>query len=64
MIWSGWKDDVNGERDIFIAQMKDPWMVEGKRTLHSAPTYSWGKYGNLNSPNDVKHVNVNEARKF
>ena len=61
VIWSGWKGDKNGEQDIFIAQMKDPWTVESKRTLVSAPTYSWEKYGDLNNPNDVKHVNVNEG---
>ena len=41
-IWSGWKDDVNGEQDIFIAQLKNPWTAEGKRTLVSAPTYPVG----------------------
>ena len=61
LIWSGWKGNVNGEQDIFIAKMKNPWTVEGRRTLLSAPTYSWEKNGDLNNPNDVRHVNVNEG---
>ena len=61
LIWSGWKGDVNGEQDIFIAKMKNPWTVEGPRTLLSEPFYPWEKIGDLNNPNDVSHVNVNEG---
>ena len=61
LIWSGWKGDENGEQDIFIAKMKNPWTTEGKRTLVSAPTYKWEQNGDLNNPNDVRHVNVNEG---
>lgn len=60
-IWSGWKGDINGEQDIFIAKMKNPWTMEGSRTLISAPTYKWETIGDLNNPNDVNHVNVNEG---
>ena len=61
LIWSGWKGDVNGEQDIYIAKMKNPWTVQGKRTLISEPVYDWEKNGDLNNPNDVPHVNVNEG---
>jgi GH43 family beta-xylosidase len=61
VIWSGWKGNVNGEQDIFIAQLKNPWTAEGRRTLISTPTYKWETNGDLNNPNDVPHVNVNEG---
>lgn len=61
VIWSGWKGDVNGQQDIFIAQMKNPWTAKGKRTLISEPNLPWETHGDLNNPNDVKHVNVNEG---
>lgn len=61
VIWSGWKDDVNGEQDIFIARLKNPWTAEGRRTMVSEPRYKWETNGDLHNPNDVKHVNVNEG---
>jgi len=63
-IWSGWPGDVNGEQDIYIAAMKDPWTIEGKRTRVSKPQYNWELNGDLHSPNDPPHVNVNEGPEF
>jgi len=59
LIWAGWEGDTNGEQDIYIAKMKDPYTVEGKRIKVSSPTYSWEKYGDLKG--DPSHVNVNEG---
>ncbi len=61
LIWSGWKGNTNGEQDIYIAKMKNPWTVEGNRVLLSAPTFAWEKNGDLNNSNDVPHVSVNEG---
>lgn len=57
MVWSGWKSVANGEQDIFIAHMSNPWTIDSPRTLISAPTYSWEEHGN--TPNG--HVDVNEG---
>jgi GH43 family beta-xylosidase len=61
MIWSGWEGDINGEQNIYIARMKNPWTVNGLRVKISSPTYAWETVGDLNNPNDVPHVNVNEG---
>lgn len=61
LIWSGWKGDVNGQQDIYMARMKNPWTVEGKRALISSPTYDWEKVGAIKNPEDPPQVNVNEG---
>lgn len=59
MIWSGWEGDINGQQNIYIAKMKNPWTIEGKRVKISSPTYSWETHGDLSG--DPGHVNVNEG---
>ena len=46
---------------FFIAQLKNSWTIEGKRTLVSAPIYPREQNGDLNNPNDVKHLKMNEV---
>ncbi len=61
MIWSGWEGDQNGSQDIYIAKMKNPWMIEGKRVRISSAIYDWEKHGDLNDPYNPPHVAVNEG---
>jgi GH43 family beta-xylosidase len=61
MIWSGWEGDVNGRQNLYIASMTDPWTISSQRVRISAPEYAWETIGDLNNPNDVPHVNVNEG---
>lgn len=64
LIWSGWEGDANGTQNIYIAKLKNPWTVEGKRVRISTPRYDWEKHGNLDpmkSPDDPPRVNVNEG---
>lgn len=64
MIWSGWEGDENGKQEIFIAKLKNPWTIEGKRVKISTPSFQWEKYGDLDSPTEPPHVDVNEGPQF
>lgn len=61
LIWAGWLGDTNGEQDIFIAQLKNPWHAGSKRVRISAPIYGWERNGDLHDAVNPPHVNVNEA---
>jgi GH43 family beta-xylosidase len=61
MVWSGWEGDINGQQNIYIAEMSDPLTIKGNRVLLSKPELPWETIGDLNNPNDVPHVNVNEG---
>ena len=60
LLWSGWKGDVDGEQDIYIAHLANPWTIDSPRTLISKPTYAWEEHGDLPG----RHVNVNEGPEF
>jgi GH43 family beta-xylosidase len=61
MVWSGWEGDQNGQQDIYIAKMKNPWTLEGKRVRISSPVFEWERHGTLNDPYNPPHVAVNEG---
>lgn len=61
MIWSGWEGDTNGQQNIYIAKMKNPWTIEGNRVQIAAPQFEWEKHGDLNDAGNPPHVNVNEG---
>lgn len=60
MIWSGWKGDQNGQQNIYIAKLKNPWTIAGNRVMISAPQYAWEKHGDLPGRHP-SHVSVNEG---
>jgi GH43 family beta-xylosidase len=64
MIWSGWEGDTNGQQNIYIAKMTNPWTVSGKRTKISGSDFDWEKHGDLHDKNNPPHVNVNEGPQF
>ncbi len=59
-VWSGWKGDRNGEQNLYIAEMANPWTVTGKRVKISSPQFDWERVGSENYP----FVAVNEAPEF
>jgi len=72
MIWSGWEGEGNGEQNLYIAELSDPWTVKGARVKLSTPEFPWEKVGDLKprrdpeenpgaSPMDPLHVDVNEG---
>lgn len=61
MIWSGWEGDENGQQNIYIAKMKNPWTIASDRVLISAPTFDWETNGDLGRDSKPAHVNVNEG---
>ena len=66
LVWSGWEGDINGVQSIYLAKLKNPWTVQGKRMLLSTPQYPWEKVGDLhdNDPENPPHVDVNEGPEF
>jgi GH43 family beta-xylosidase len=61
MIWSGWEGDTNGQQNIYIAKLENPWTIDGDRVCISRPTYQWETHGDLHDANNPAHVNVNEG---
>ncbi len=61
LIWSGWEGDKNGQQNIYIATMENPWTVSGKRVAISKPELSWEMHGDLHDAVNPPHVNVNEG---
>ncbi len=60
-IWSGWESNLNGQQNIYISKMINPWTLDTVRAKLSSPELEWETHGDLNNANDVPHVNVNEG---
>ena len=44
-IWSGWEGDTNVQQNLYIARMKGPTALTGRRVLISRPEHPWEKVG-------------------
>lgn len=64
LVWSGWEGNVNGQQDIYISKMKNPWSLEGKRVRISSPVYDWERHGDLHDADNPPQVYVNEGPQF
>jgi len=61
LLWSGWEGDINFQQNIYICAMSNPWTTYGERVKISSPELHWETHGDLNNPDDVPHVSVNEG---
>lgn len=61
IFWAGWPGDTNGEQDIYIAHLKNPWTVDSVRVRLSRPEYPWEQVGDLLNDPALPHVDVNEG---
>jgi GH43 family beta-xylosidase len=41
LIWSGWPGKVDGQQNIYIAPMQNPYMICGERILIAEPEHNW-----------------------
>ncbi|MEZ0485030.1 glycoside hydrolase family 43 protein [Fibrella aquatica] len=65
-IWSGWDGRKNGQQDIFISEMTNPWTLKkGRRAKISSPQYEWEKHGDVPAAwqknGEVPKIYVNEG---
>ncbi|MDQ6631025.1 MAG: family 43 glycosylhydrolase [Verrucomicrobiota bacterium] len=40
-VWSGWPGAVDGQQNLYIAPMSNPWTISGPRVMISTPTLPW-----------------------
>ena len=45
--WSGWTGPTNGQQDIFLAKLKNPWTLDGDRVRISQPDQPWERHGTV-----------------
>jgi GH43 family beta-xylosidase len=44
-VWSGWPGFTDGQQNLYIAKMSNPWTIDGERALISQPTFNWERNG-------------------
>ncbi|GAB3781521.1 glycoside hydrolase family 43 protein [Spirosoma horti] len=66
--WSGWEGSTNGRQDIFIARLKNPWTMDGKRVKISQPDQPWERHGDVpqawQNNGEIPKIYVNEGPEF
>jgi GH43 family beta-xylosidase len=44
-LWSGWEGTRDGQQNLYIAPMSNPYTISGERVLISSPTNTWERIG-------------------
>ena len=64
-VWSGWDEDatvwVPHSQNIYIAEMRSPTEIAGRRVLLSRPEYDWEKHGSGPTASGRVSPEVNEG---
>jgi GH43 family beta-xylosidase len=64
LLWSGWDSTVNDKQNIYIARLKNPWTIEGRRVMISTPIFDWEKNGAPPQVNEGPEAIMNPWRKL
>ena len=61
LLWSGWPDTKNIVQNLYIAQLSNPWTIQGHRSLISKPEHDWEKHVEIgDSKIDIPRHGVNK----
>jgi GH43 family beta-xylosidase len=41
LVWSGWPGEKDGQQNLYIARMQNPWTLSGPRQMLTAPEHTW-----------------------
>ncbi len=44
-VWSGWPGFTDGQQNLYIAPMSNPWTISGDRQLLAQPSLPWEQHG-------------------
>jgi Glycosyl hydrolases family 43 len=44
-VWSGWPSFTDGQQNLYIAPMSNPWTISGERVLLATPDFAWERHG-------------------
>ncbi|MEP6948685.1 MAG: glycoside hydrolase family 43 protein [Ginsengibacter sp.] len=64
LVWSGWPGDSDGQQNIYIAKMKDPWTIDGNRVMLATPSYGWEINGSPPAVNEGPEILQNPSGKI
>lgn len=45
VVWSGWEGMTDGQQNLYMAEMSDPWTIAGDRVLIAEPEFDWEARG-------------------
>jgi GH43 family beta-xylosidase len=53
-VWSGWAGNTDGQQNLYIAHMSNPWTIDSERVMISSPSLAYERY-------DTSPAAVNEG---